>query len=263
MKVDGIAFRTARKKIRAKYPGRGEPGQPAKGTQEWLAEEARLSLRAVQYLEKGEASLKTITQVSQLLNIENWEEYIVDFGAEYVTCSADKVVDFRPEYFPPNNSETFHNSCMLLTVDPLSTLVETGRFNEIPLKKIEAKLSGLTTEIDFIWMAEVSLTPAGVGWLGWVREAEELYLPATDKVLNMPIMFRQSNPSIISWGDFVEMVDSTENNQLYLDIEVFFSRFTKQIRIFLSIELLQKLFADGRTKYSSNHPYRAQVKTIT
>ena len=263
MKVDGSAFKAARKKVRAKYPGRGEPGQPATGTQEWLAEEARLSLRAVQYLEKGEASLKTITEVSKLLNIENWEEYILDFGAEYVACSAEKLVDFRPEQYPADNPDTFHNSCMLLTVDPLSILVETGRFKEIPLEKIEARLSGFPIEIDFIWMAEVSLTPAGVGWLGWVQEVEEIYLPATDKVRNLPIMFRQSNPSVVSWGDFVIMVEDSKSNQIYLDIELHFSRFTKEIRIFLAIELLQKLFADGRIKYSSNYPYRAQVKTIT
>lgn len=263
MKVDGSAFKAARKKVRARYPGRGEPGQPATGTQEWLAEEARLSLRAVQYLEKGEASIKTITEVSKLLEIENWEEYILDFGAEYVTCSAEKLVDFRPEQYPPDNPDTFHNSCMLLTIDPLSILVETGRFEEIALEKIEAKLSGFPVELEFIWMAEVSLTPAGVGWLGWVKEAEELYLTATDKVRNLPIMFRQSKASVVSWGDFVAMVEETSTNQIYLDVDLHFSRFTKEIRIFLSVELLQKLFSDGRIKYSSKFPYRAQVKTIT
>lgn len=262
MRVDGVAFRNARKKIRARFPGRGEPGRPAKGTQEWVADEARLSLRAVQYLEKGEASLKTITEVSKLFQIENWEEYICDYGIEYVTCSAEKLVDFRPELYPPNNN-TFVESPVLMSVDPVSILVESGSFEEIVLKEVTAKLSGLPIEIDYIWMAEVSLTPAGVGWLGWVKEIEELYLSATNRMLNIPIMFRQAGSSQVSWGMFVDMIEKTNANQIYVDLSLIFSNFTKEIRIFLSIELLQKLFVEGRFKYKSEQPYRAQLKTIT
>lgn len=262
MRVDGVAFRNARKKIRARFPGRGEPGKPARGTQEWVADEARLSLRAVQYLEKGEASLKTISEVSKLFQIDNWEEYICDYGIEYVTCSAEKLVDFRPELYPPNNS-TFIESPVLMSVDPISILVESGRFEEIVLKKVTAKLSGLQVEIDYIWMAEVSLTPTGVGWLGWVREIEEIYLSATNRMLNIPIMFRQMDTSQVSWGMFVGMIEKTNENQIYVDITLDFSKFTKEIRIFLSIELLQKLFVEGRLKYESTQPYRAQLKTVT
>lgn len=263
MRVDGTVFRAARKKIRARFPGRGQPGLPAKGTQEWVADEARLSLRAVQYLERGEASLKTITQVSKLLHIENWEECICDYGVEYVTCTAEKLVDFRPELYPPHNTETFSQSCMLMSVDPLSILVESGSFKEATLKEITARLSGLTIEVNFIWIAEVSLTPAGVGWLGWVKEVEELHLPATDRLINMPIMFKQTNLPQISWEDFVKMIDRSTANQIYIDISLNFVRFTKNMRIFLSVELLQKLFSEGRLKYNSEQPYRVQAKTIT
>lgn len=263
MEINGLIFKAAREKIRAHFPGRGEPGYPAKGTQEWLSYEAKVSLRAVQYLEKGNASLRTIKAVSKLLNISNWEEYIYNYGIEYVTCSAKNMVDFRPELYPPHNAETFSNSTMQMTIDPLSLVVEEGKFKDIHLKEVVASLSGLETNIEFVWLAEVLLTPAGNGWLGWVKEMQVLCLPADNSAVNIPIMFRQNNVPQLSWGDFVTQIESLNTSQLEIDIYLKFETFEKHIRIFLSVDLLKRLFTEGRLKHQSNWPYRVQLQTIT
>lgn len=263
MKVDGSVFIAARKKVRARCPGRGESGRPAVGTQEWVAEEARLSLRAVQYLENDEASLKTIKAVSKLLGIPNWEEHIYDYGCEYVTCSAKKLVDFRPELYPPHNPEHFFKSTMLMSIDPLSILVEAGKFEKILLKEVTATLSGLDINIEFQWLAEVLLTPDGKGWLGWVREMEEFYIPAKNESLHIPVMFRQLNAPQVTWEEFVCMVDAVTTSQLDVEIRLHFANFQKCIKIYLSTDLLQRVFAEGREKRDSAWPYRAQLRTIT
>lgn len=263
MKVDGFAFIAARKKIRARYPGRGEPGHPAIGTQEWLADEAKLSLRAVQYLEKGEASLKTIKAASKLLDIPKWEEHICNYGSEYVTCTTQKVVDFRPSLYPPHYEDTFTKSTLTMSLDPLSILVEEGKFEEIQLKEVRAVLSGLDVKISFLWWAEVQLNPSGQGWLGFIDEIQELYIPANNKTLHISIMFRQENFPPVTWEEFVSMTEATTNSQLNVDVKLYFSNFEKHIKIYLSVELLQRLFAEGRIKYQSEWPYRSQLKAIT
>lgn len=263
MKVNGSVFMAARKKMRALYPGRGAPGQPAIGTQEWVAEQARLSLRAVQYLEKGEASFKTIKAVSELLGIPQWEAYIYDYGCEYVTCTTKKLIDFRAELYPPHNPDSFHKSTLLMSIDPLSILIEPGKFEEILLKEITATLSGLDTLIEFTWLAEVLLTPAGKGWLGWVKELQEFYIPATGKILHIPIMFRQLTIPPISWYEFVSMVENSCANQFYIDVYLQFTNFQKHNKIYLSTDLLQRLFKEGRMKHQTQWPYRAQLPTIT
>lgn len=263
MQVNGLVFKSARQKIRAKFPGRGEPGMPSIGTQEWLADEAIISLRAVQYLEKGEASLKTIKAVADVLNIKKWEELIVDYGMEYVNCYVRKVIDFRPEIYPPNHKEEFPKSTLLMSIDPLSLVIESGKFEEVVLEEVTATLTGLECDIDFTWLAEVSLTPAGNGWLGWIKETGEMYLSANDKMRDIPIMFRQLNSPQVSWESFIAMVEKCDNNQLHLTVSLVFKNFTKDIRVFLSVELLERLFNEGRAKYNMNFPYRVQVKAVT
>lgn len=263
MKVNGKAFLSARKKIRAAYPGKGTNLDSAIGTQQWLADESKLSLRAVQYLERGEASLKTLEAVSGVLKIQNWQEYITDFGKEYVTCNANNLIDFRPELYPPNHQDTFSNSIFTMIIDPVSVLVESGKFKDITLKRVTAKLLGLGVAIDFEWLAEVNLTPAGHGWLGWVSEISETLILANDKAFLKPILFKQTSLPIINWGDFISQVDDCKNNQIQVELNFEFSRFTKQLIVFLSVELLQKLFDEGRKKYSSDYPHRVQLKTIT
>ena len=263
MKVDGSVFASARRRVRAAFPGRGEPGRPAPGTQEWVADEARVSLRAVQYLEKGNASLRTIKAVSQLLGIARWEDSIRDYGQEYVTCTAKKLVDFRPELYPPHHADTYGDSTLLMSLDPLSIQVDAGKFPEVVLNNVTAALSGLAVSLEFVWLAEVLLTPAGKGWLGWVREIDELCIPADGENRHIPLMFRQLNSPQTSWRQFIELVEATESSQLELMVDLEFANFNKQVKIYLSTDLLHRLFAEGRQKHQASWPYRVQVRTIT
>lgn len=262
MKVDGSAFLTARKKIRADFPGRGRPGQPAKGTQEWVADSAKVSLRAVQYLEKGEASLKTLESVSKVLGISNWEKCINDYGVEYVSCTAKRYIDFRPERYPVRFPDSYANSIMQMTIDPLSIRAESGKFDSFLLQEVNASLTGLEKDMNFTWLAEVSLTPDMETWLGWVKEVDEIEIGANDQTLKMPIMFRQLNVPRISWAEFIHMVERSNESQLDIGLELKFARFTKVFDIHVSIDLLKILFDQGREKYQSNWPYRAQLRTI-
>lgn len=263
MKVDGSTFRSARKKIRARYPGKGNNLDSAVGTQQWVADQTKLSLRAVQYLEKGEASLKTLRAVSALLEIDHWEETIQDYGIEYVSCAAGNLIDFRPEKFPPNNPDTFSNSALMMSIDPISILVESGKFKQIDLRQISAKLTGISTPIDFEWLAEVNLSPSGQGWLGWVSEIQEITLKADDSKRLQSIMFKQTSLPIIDWETFVREVERCENNQIQIELQFIFSRFSKKLIVFLPTELLKKLFCEGRNKYNSELPYRVQLKAVT
>lgn len=263
MRVDGKAFKAVRKKIRAANPGRGESGQPAKGTQEWLAEAAIVSLRAVQYLERGEASFKTIKAVSAVLGIEHWEEYIQDYGLEYVTCTANKLVDFRPELGPNEYPESFMHSVMQMTIDPLSIHAESGKFDAFLLKEVNATLIGLRKKINFTWLAEVSITPNMQDWLGWVKEVEEMHIEANDRTISKPIMFKQTDTPQTSWHDFVEMVKASESSQFNVNVQVRFARFDKNFNIYASTDLLKILFEKGKEKYRSDWPHRAQLRTIT
>ncbi|MGB1258266.1 MAG: helix-turn-helix domain-containing protein [Thiolinea sp.] len=263
MEVDGAVFKAARKKIRADFPGRGEPGQPAKGTQEWVADQAKVSLRAVQYLEKGDASFKTLKSVSKVLGVDNWEECIIDYGLEYVSCFARKNIDFRPARYPVNFPDNYMDSIMQMTIDPLSIHAEAGKFESFQLNEVNARLTGLEKEIQFSWLAEVSLTPNMNTWLGWVRELDELVIEADNQTVNMPVMFRQLNVPCVSWAEFVRMVENSEHSQFNIDIDLKFARFDKKITIYVSIDLLKILFRQGRDKYQSEWPYRVQLRTIS
>lgn len=262
MQVDGVALIKARLRIRAEHPGRGKPGKPAKGTQEWLAEQAGISLRALQYLEKGEGSAENLKWVCTVLNIPVWESLIFNQGSEYVDCTAQRFIDFRPSLYPPHHPDSFLNSSLQVTLDPLSILVSKGKFDAILLKEVKGTLHGLPNPIPLTWLAEVLLTPNGQGWLGWVREVEAMTLPANNTTVNIPIMFRQLAVPPVSWGGFVSSVEKTKTSQLNLEVCLDFQNFTKEFTVYISTDLLKILFADGRKKYSSPYPYRAQLKTI-
>lgn len=262
MQVDGAALIKARLRIRTEHPGRGESGKPAKGTQEWLAEQAGLSLRALQYLEQGEGSTESLKWVCTVLGIPAWETLILNYGSEYVSCTAKRFIDFRPSSYPPHYPDIFLNSSLQISLDPLSILVSQGKFESILLKEVRGKLCGLGEPIPLTWLAEVLLTPNGQGWLGWVREVEAMTLPANNTTVNIPIMFRQLAVPPVSWGDFVSSVEKISASQLNLEVCLEFQNFTKEFTVYISTDLLKILFAEGRKKYSSPYPYRAQLKTI-
>lgn len=262
MQVDGVTLIKARLRIRTEHPGRGESGKPAKGTQEWLAEQAGLSLRALQYLEQGEGSAESLKWVCTVLGIPAWETLILNYGSEYVSCTAKRFIDFRPSSYPPHYPDIFLNSSLQISLDPLSILVSQGKFESILLKEVRGKLCGLGEPIPLTWLAEVLLTPNGQGWLGWVREVEAMTLPANNTTVNIPIMFRQLAVPPVSWGGFVSSVEKTNTSQLNLEVCLDFQNFTKEFTVYISTDLLKILFAEGRKKYSSPYPYRAQLNTI-
>lgn len=263
MRVDGKAFSSARNKIRARHPGRGKLGSPAKGTQEWLSEEAGVSLRAIQQLEQSnEASPRTVKSVSRVLNIDHWEEYLLDYGLEYLSCTTKGFVDFRPEQNPDQYPDTYMNSTLMLTIDPLSILAESGKFDSFFLKEVNATISGLDRFIHCSWLAEVSLTPGMNGWLGWVKETEEMQIEAVDKPLNMSIMFKQDDVPHASWADFIELVEKNQMSQFDIEVQLRFVRFDKNFKVHISTDLLKILFEKGREKYASAWPHRAQIRAI-
>lgn len=183
--------------------------------------------------------------------------------SEYVSCDAHNLVDFRPEVFPPNNESTFQSAALMMSIDPVSILVESGRFDSIELKQITAKLTGLRQPLEFEWLAEVNLTPSGSGWLGWVSEVCEITLEANDKKTFKPILFKQTNLPLLSWQSFIDETEMSEVNQFQIELSFQFSRFEKSLIVFLPVELLKNLFDEGRKKYNSDLPYRVQLKTIT
>lgn len=269
MKVDGSAFKKAREKIRAKnWDVESLPGHPHIGTQEWLSNATRvnkteISVRSIKNLEKGQGSLKTIRAVSKVLGMENYKEHIIDYALKCVSCSAESHIDFRPKQYPVQNPNSFSESIMLMTLDPLSITADSDSINSFFLKEVKARIIGLAKEIPFVWVAEVSLTDSKKGcWLGRVGPINGIHVEANDRPLNIPIMFKQDDASRILWCEFVTMVEESGKSQFDVEIELKFARFTKKFMIHVSIDLLKVLFQQGRKKHKSNWPYRAQLRTI-
>lgn len=261
MKVDGEALMRARSKIRADYPGRGEMGMPAVGTQEWLAEQANLSLRAIQYIERGQGSLETLRKVCQVLGIKQWQALIVNYGQEYVSCSAYREIDFRPA-LDPRTEANFVDSPLMVSLDPLTLTIASGKFEMVILKEINLTLCGLDNPISYSWLAQVLLTPAGKGWLGWEKDLQEMCLSANDQVLTIPVMFKQVAIPVLSWREFIDRVEHLESSQLNLEVKLVFQNFTKHFTVYIAVDLLKIIFQMGRAKYNSPYPYRAQLKAI-
>lgn len=262
MEVNGNLLYRKRMKIRSENPGRGSARKPNRGTQDWLAEQANVSLRSVQKLEKGEASERVLKAVCKALGEENWEQYKVNFGQEYVLCSVEKHIDFRPLKSPRMHPEEFSSSVMMMTIDPLTLCAEAGHFDTYELKNVKATLSGLKEKITFSWYAQVSLTEESNNWLGKIREVEHLKLQANNKSLNIPIMFRQEGIRI-SWKNFVEMVEGSKNSNISIKAELVFTNFTKTVDFVLCMHCLKRLFETGREVRKSEWPYRVQLTVIS
>lgn len=272
MKVNGIAFKKAREEIRknateSKNKLRGEASE---GTQEWLAQVAKvrscngemksLCVRSIQYLEKGEASIATIDAVSGYLGV-NGRELIINYGNNFINLDAPSVVDFRPTSCPREVSD-FQLSPFLLTIDPL--VIEFSKNEDIDT----AKLIGITASIElkqekinFEWLYKVGLNSASNSWLGFLDEvySEQLYAPSTQR---LSIMFAQRNGNNISWEKFIAMVEETELRMLQLEVIVEFKYFVKNIKIGIVTSEMKTFFSKGREKYNGKYPYFIQPKTI-
>lgn len=262
MEVNGSGLALARKKIRAANPGRGTMWEPAKGTQEWLAKSIGTTLRTVQNLEKGRASLRVLKAACCELKVESWQSYVVNYGAEYVQCTASNLIDFRAEKNPNDHPKDFFLSTTLMTIDPLSIALDEGEFASVNLRSAEARLQGKNLDIGFHWLAEVSLTPTGQGWLGWIKPVEAQQVVAGNPAWQRPIMFHQTNVPPMLWLDFIHYIDESDESQLNLIVDLDFGNIKKSFTVRVSIELLQNLFSYARHKYQSDYPRRAQVKAI-
>jgi len=262
LEINGAELAQARKKIRALNPGRGEAWAPAKGTQEWLALRIGKTLRTVQNLEKGRASMPVLKAVCRELGLKNWKQYVLNYGVEYLSCTATSLIDFRAEKDPNTHEDSFFHSTTLMTIDPLSISLEEGEVSFADLRSIEARLQSKNLDIHFSWLAEVSLTPTGSGWLGWVKPVETKRIEAGSKAWVCPIMFHQTTVPPMRWIDFVEYVDSSKESQLNINVDLDFGNLKKSFVVRVSIELLQTLFSYARQKYNSDYPRRAQVKAI-
>lgn len=262
MEVNGEELAQARKKIRALNPGRGKSWEPAKGTQEWLALQIGKTLRTIQNLEKGRASMIVLKAACRELGLKNWKKYVINYGAEYLSCTATSLIDFRAEKDPRIHEDSFFRSTTLMTIDPLSISLDEGEVDVADLKLVEARLQGKDLDISFSWLAEVSLTPTGSGWLGWVKPVETQRLKVGNRTWTCPVMFHQTTAPPMRWVDFVEYIDSSDESQLNISIDLDFGNIKKSFVVRVSIELLQTLFSYAREKYNSDYPRRAQVKAI-
>ena len=90
--VDGIAFK--RERLAFKSHDEVLQGEYGHGSQEWLAEKAKISPRTVNALETGQATLKTVDAVSRVLDIKG-RKYIQGYGEDFTSLRASGVVDFR------------------------------------------------------------------------------------------------------------------------------------------------------------------------
>lgn len=262
MEVNGAELVKERKKIRALNPGRGKSWAPAKGTQEWLAIQIGKTLRTVQNLEKGRASMEVLQASCRALGLKDWKKYVLNYGSEYLHCTATNLIDFRAEIDPTIHSGSFFRSTTLMTIDPLFISLDEGELGAVELKSVEARLQGKDLDISFRWLAEVSLTPTGNGWLGWVKPVESQNIEAGKPAWQCPIMFHQMAAPPMRWIDFVEYVDKSDESQLNIIMDFDFGNIKKSLTIRVSIELLQSLFSYARIKYNSDYPRRAQVKAI-
>lgn len=280
MKVNGEAFRKAREEIRKDSPKRrGKPGQPAKGTQEWLAGLAivlneeqgeaepkwkPLSVRTIQALEKGEASIETVDAVSPHLGI-NGRELIIGYGKENVVCRAVGNIDFRPAAYPINNRKDFFKSPLMITIDPLEFVFNTADIDTFHIKNISLSLGLFGFHQEFTWLYEVSLTQNSSKWLGIIKEVYpfSIHLCENQKIINIPIMFSCQDVNAISWEEFVDRVEESNDGQITINMEIRFSNFEKNIKILCSLELLKINFQKGRKIRKSIYPYKTHVKIIS
>jgi hypothetical protein len=271
MKVNGIAFKKAREEIRKNTTQICNKlrGIPSDGTQEWLAYKARirgkngkmtnLSVRTIQYLEKGEASIQVIDAVSPFLGI-NGRELIFNYGNESIKLDAPSVIDFRPSSYPREFLD-FPSSPLLLTIDPLIiTFSKNDDIDTAKLMNISISMTLDNIKINFGWLYKVGLNPGSSTWLGFLDEvfAEQLSAPSTYRAA---IMFHQLIEDKISWQKFIDSIENTKKRIIQLDVTVEFEYFIKNIQIGVVVSEMKTFFSKGRCKYNSSFPYFIQPKT--
>lgn len=272
MKVNGEAFKKAREEI-LKDSGEYRQtlrGQPAKGTQEWLALIAKiksyeggekpLSVRTIQYLEKGDASIQTIDAVSPYLKI-NGRELIINYGVNQVNCKAIGAVDFRPICSPKEDLKHFQNNPFVFTVDPLQISFSEGDLDTIYLKSITATLKIDELELDFSWLYEVVLNPTSRDWLGIQREVLPRQISSPENIV-FPIMFSQLDAPYISWIELITYVDSMKSKLINIIVNFHFNNFEKKIKIGISSTEMGTFLELGRQSREGSCPSFVQPSAL-
>lgn len=266
-KIDGNAVKQARLlKRRNASNRRGTPGSPAEGTVEWLAMISGCSPRTIKEMERGFATIETLDKVSPFLDLDG-RLLIPGYGSEDINCTADQIVDFRPATCPWDDNNDFDPdfilSPMLLTLDPMTFILEWDELKHVDIKNVIVQLSGLEAQLDFAWLYEVSLTPAAEGWLGIQKEMWPFRIhPNDQQQVHMPIMFKQDDLTKMPWDEFVVQVNKTESPQLRLDVTVDCERFNKQFARFVSTDHLKALFAADCERRKMKWPVRAQCRLL-
>ncbi len=251
VKVDGTAFK--RERLRFKNQdntvNRGEYGY---GSQEWLAEQARISPRAISSLERGKASVKTVDAVSKVLGIQG-REYIWGYGADFTTFRTAGVIDFRSSINGrlPENETTYQDAPFLLTLLPIAITVDDDFISTATLQKLRLKLSVRGMEIDFIWIYNVLLTSRSNTWLGDEKDVSEVVIPVRE-TYQSSVMFRQDSLNSISWRQFINHIGETDDARILLTLTLEFERFEKEGYILISTEEIKGLF---KWAYPHGYPY--------
>lgn len=252
MKVNGIAFKRAREEIKKNTSqiGKRLRGCAAPGTQEWLASKAKIknkngkltsvSVRTIQYLEKGEASIQVIDAVSPFLRI-NGRELIFDYGLDSIELSAPSCIDFRPVTYP-ENSNAFHKSPLLISIDPLLIHLVSDDYDSVTVDSMFVNLKINSLSIDFKWLYEVELTPNGIGWLGIKREVFPITINESEPY-SSSIMFSQIEISKLSWKDFIDLIKVSDDKLAQLSLTINFSTFQKILKIGVSISQINSIIS--------------------
>ncbi|MCK5902586.1 MAG: hypothetical protein KAG28_05500 [Cocleimonas sp.] len=259
MSVHGEAFKRARLACKSRELSDMKRGEYGQGSQDWLAQQTRLSPRTVNELESGRATLKTVDAVSLILNIKG-REYIQGYGEDFTTCRASGVVDFRAGLNGriAGNETAYLTEPFLLTLDPLIIKVDDDFIDTVALQGILLTLSVGEMVLDFEWLYNVCLTDRSSTWLGDEEDISEVTI-ATRQPYQTAIMFKQDPFNSMSWEEFIVYIKKVDDARILLTLNLAFSYFKKQTHIIVSVEELRRLF---ELSFPQGFPYWVQPKAL-
>lgn len=258
MSVNGVAFKRARLtfKNEGEDPKKGEYGH---GSQEWLAEKARISPRTVNELEAGRATLKTVDAISNALSIKG-RKYIKGYGEDSTTFRVTGVVDFRPIISGrlPGNEEIYRDTPFLVTLIPIVINVDDDFIDTAILQRMRLRLSVGDISIEFKWLYNVALTSRSSTWLGDEEEVNEVVIHSHEPYRES-VMFRQDSTCPITWKQFTDHIMGTNDGRILLTLTLGFELFEKQDHIMVSVQELKNLLV---ASYPSGCPYWVQPNAL-
>lgn len=222
------------------------------GTQEWLADKASVSLRTIQKLEEGKASLKTIDSVSTALEI-NGRAYIIGYGSRYTQCQSPGVIDFRSIVYGEEDA-AYLDRPFAITIDPIIINYDDDFTDSVMLNAIYAKLSIDDLEIKFKWLYLVELTAASQGWLGYKSSVFPTQILKKQPYAKS-VMLKQQEDEPVSWGEILNRFTSSEAESLTLEIMLKFEYFDKFAELSIPISKLSHDCFRAQTKYNLAGPY--------